>query len=256
MCRSEDAPLLLRCARGEDVERPPVWLMRQAGRYMAEFRKFSDRIPFRQRSEDPDIAVELSLQPWKAFQTDGVIMFSDILTPLPALGIEFDILPGKGPAFPEPLRDQERIRRVLDARTEFHPEEKLGFVRKILQRLRTEISPATALLGFVGCPWTLAAYCVEGSSSKDLIYTKKLLHNRPELLRGTTMTDVDPHETGHARVDADMGENLRTARKSDRDGLAVCYISDRFWRTDCPAIRFMGTSPRTSGLCQFFPAFL
>jgi hypothetical protein len=74
-----------------------VWLMRQAGRYMAEFRAYSDKYPFRMRSETPDIAIELSLQPWRAFKPDGVIFFSDILTPLPALGIEFDVIKGKGP---------------------------------------------------------------------------------------------------------------------------------------------------------------
>lgn len=85
-------PLLLRVARGEQGERPPVWLMRQAGRYMAEFREYSDKYGFRHRSETPDIAIELSLQPWRAFKPDGVIMFSDILTPLPALGVEFDVV--------------------------------------------------------------------------------------------------------------------------------------------------------------------
>lgn len=78
--------------------------MRQAGRYMAAFREYSDRIPFRERSETPDIAIELSLQPWRAFQPDGVIMFSDILTPLPALGIEFDVVKGKGPIIEVPIR--------------------------------------------------------------------------------------------------------------------------------------------------------
>ena len=88
---SED-PLLLRVARGEYGDRPPVWLMRQAGRYMAEFRKYSDKFDFRHRSETAEIAIELSLQPWRAFKPDGVIMFSDILTPLPAIGVEFDVV--------------------------------------------------------------------------------------------------------------------------------------------------------------------
>ena len=92
-----DHDVLLRAARGEKTERTPVWLMRQAGRYMADFRKYSDKIPFRQRSENPEIATELSLQCWRAFGVDGVIMFSDILTILPALGIEFDVVKGKGP---------------------------------------------------------------------------------------------------------------------------------------------------------------
>ena len=89
---SAEDPLLLRVARGEQAERPPVWLMRQAGRYMAEFREYSNKYGFRHRSETPDIAIELSLQPWRAFKPDGVIMFSDILTPLPALGVEFDVV--------------------------------------------------------------------------------------------------------------------------------------------------------------------
>lgn len=80
-----------------EAERTPVWLMRQAGRYMKEFRAYSDVHAFRHRSETPEIAIELSLQPYRNFKTDGVIFFSDILTPLPALGIEFDIIKGKGP---------------------------------------------------------------------------------------------------------------------------------------------------------------
>ena len=86
-----------------EAERTPVWLMRQAGRYMAAFREYSDRLGFRERSETASIAIELSLQPWRAFQTDGVIMFSDILTPLPALGIEFDVIKGKGPRIDSPI---------------------------------------------------------------------------------------------------------------------------------------------------------
>ena len=88
---NEDHDILLRCARGEETSRTPVWLMRQAGRYMADFRKYSEKYPFRMRSETPEIAVELSLQPLRAFGVDGVVMFSDILTPLPALGVEFDL---------------------------------------------------------------------------------------------------------------------------------------------------------------------
>lgn len=93
----------VRCRLAAEAERTPVWLMRQAGRYMAAFREYSDRLPFRERSETASIAIELSLQPWRSFQTDGVIMFSDILTPLPALGIEFDVIKGKGPLIDNPI---------------------------------------------------------------------------------------------------------------------------------------------------------
>ena len=108
MASENKDPILLRAARGEEVERPPVWLMRQAGRYMAEFRAYSEKYPFRHRSETPEIAIELSMQPWRAFKPDGVIMFSDILTPLPALGVEFDVVRGKGPVV-EPVRSMEDL---------------------------------------------------------------------------------------------------------------------------------------------------
>lgn len=95
-----DLPLLLRVARGQTADRPPVWMMRQAGRYMKIYRDLRDKHPsFRERSENPDLAIEISLQPWDAFAPDGVIMFSDILTPLPGMGIPFDIVESKLPNY-------------------------------------------------------------------------------------------------------------------------------------------------------------
>lgn len=119
--------------RDADAERTPVWLMRQAGRYMAAFREYSDKYPFRMRSETPDIAIELSLQPWRAFKPDGVIFFSDILTPLPALGIEFDVVKGKGPLIATPIRSMEQVKqlRPLD-----DPSTSLPFIHTILSTLR------------------------------------------------------------------------------------------------------------------------
>ena len=87
--------------------------MRQAGRYMADFRKYSDKYGFRMRSETPEIAIELSMQCWKAYGMDGVIMFSDILTPLPAMGVEFDVIKGKGPVISDPLRTEEQIKSLV-----------------------------------------------------------------------------------------------------------------------------------------------
>eukprot|EP00195_Chlamydomonas_chlamydogama_P017755 CAMPEP_0202891778 /NCGR_PEP_ID=MMETSP1392-20130828/1753_1 /ASSEMBLY_ACC=CAM_ASM_000868 /TAXON_ID=225041 /ORGANISM="Chlamydomonas chlamydogama, Strain SAG 11-48b" /LENGTH=405 /DNA_ID=CAMNT_0049575631 /DNA_START=94 /DNA_END=1311 /DNA_ORIENTATION=+ len=173
-------PLLLRTARGEEVERTPVWLMRQAGRYMAAFRQFSDKYPFRMRSETPDIAIELSLQPLRAFQPDGVIFFSDILTPLPALGIEFDVIKGKGPAIMEPVRSMEQVKalRPMD-----DPASRLPFIHTILSSLRKEVDNSDAtLLGFIGTPWTLAAYSMEGKADKDCKETKKIMYHRPDIL--------------------------------------------------------------------------
>ena len=159
MASENKDPILLRAARGEEVERPPVWLMRQAGRYMAEFRAYSEKYPFRHRSETPEIAIELSMQPWRAFKPDGVIMFSDISTPLPALGVEFDVVRGKGPVV-EPVRSMEDVKKL---KTLDDPDASLPFIRPILSTLRKEIEGQSTMLGFIGAPWTLAAYAIEGS---------------------------------------------------------------------------------------------
>lgn len=180
MTGSEQLPYLLRVARGEEiVDRPPVWMMRQAGRYMKVYRDLRDKYPsFRERSENADLAIEISLQPWQAFQPDGVIMFSDILTPLPGIGIPFDIVEKKGPMIIDPIRTQAQV----DAMTTLEPDESLPFIRKILTTLRTEVGNAATVLGFVGAPWTLAAYAVEGKSSKNYAVIKKMAFSEPQIL--------------------------------------------------------------------------
>lgn len=179
MTESTQLPLLLRAARGEKVHRPPVWMMRQAGRYMKVYRDLRDRNPsFRDRSEKVDLAVEISLQPFRAFQPDGVILFSDILTPLPGLGIDFDIVESRGPIIDPPIRSQAQI----DQLHTLEPEKSLDFVGKTLRILRNEIGNQATLLGFVGAPWTLAAYAIEGKSSKDYTIIKSMAFSEPTML--------------------------------------------------------------------------
>jgi uroporphyrinogen decarboxylase len=175
------APLLLRAARGEAVERTPVWLMRQAGRYMAAFREYSDKYAFRVRSETPEIAIELSLQPWRAFRPDGVIFFSDILTPLPAMGIEFDVVKGQGPRIADPVRDAARVAALRPLASP--ADQGLAFTGATLSALRGELAGTGAtLLGFVGTPWTLAAYSVEGKADKECRQTKLMMAHAPATL--------------------------------------------------------------------------
>ena len=176
---AEPLPLLLRAARGEQVERPPVWMMRQAGRYMKVYRDLRDRHPgFRERSEQPDLSYEISMQPYRAFQPDGVILFSDILTPLPGMGIDFDIIESKGPIIDPPIRSLAQVEalRPLD------PAASLPFVGEVLGRLRQSVGNEAAVLGFVGAPWTLAAYAVEGKSSKNYAVIKAMAFQEPALL--------------------------------------------------------------------------
>lgn len=179
MTAVNQVPLLLRAARHEVLERPPVWMMRQAGRYMKVYRDLRDKYPsFRDRSENADLAIEISLQPWRAFRPDGVIMFSDILTPLPGMGIPFDIVESQGPIIDPPIRTQAQI----DAVHELDPEAALPYIRTILQTLRREVGNDAAVLGFVGSPWTLAAYAVEGKTSKSYTNIKGMAFREPAML--------------------------------------------------------------------------
>ncbi|BAB21078.1 putative uroporphyrinogen decarboxylase [Oryza sativa Japonica Group] len=178
---STEEPLLVRAARGEDgLPRPPAWMMRQAGRYMAEYQALAKRHPsFRERSETTELIVEITLQPWRAFAPDGVILFSDILTPLPAIGVPFDISDSKGPVIQSPVRSEEQVRELTPI--DF---EKLRFVGESLKILRTEIDGQAALLGFVGAPWTIATYVVEGGMTNTYTNIKSMCHTAPNVLRG------------------------------------------------------------------------
>ncbi|MEB3233081.1 MAG: uroporphyrinogen decarboxylase [Leptolyngbyaceae bacterium] len=179
MTGPSDIPYLLRATRGEVLDRPPVWMMRQAGRYMKAYRDLREKYPsFRERSEIPDVAIEVSLQPWKAFRPDGVILFSDIVTPLPGIGIGMDIAEGRGPIIDDPIRTQAQV----DALRPLEPDESLPFIRPILKALRDEVKNDAAVLGFVGAPWTLAAYAVEGKGSKSYSVVKNMAFSEPAML--------------------------------------------------------------------------
>lgn len=187
-CRSPgDRDILIRAARGEVTERTPIWLMRQAGRYMAAFREYSTKYGFRERSETPAMAVELSLQCHRRYGMDGIIMFSDILTPLPTLGIDFDVVGGTGPVISTPVDCEEDVLALADADgVDF--DATLPFIREILGTLSEEAEAAnTALIGFVGAPFTLAAYTIEGKSSKHCLKTKRHMM-RDEAGQDRTMT--------------------------------------------------------------------
>ena len=175
----ENVPLLLSAALGNKINRPPVWMMRQAGRYMKIYRDLREKYPsFRERSENPELSYEISMQPYYAFKPDGVILFSDILTPLPGMGINFEIIESKGPIIEDPIRNIDQISQLR----ELNPSESLGFVGEVLKSLRRDINEDSTLLGFVGAPWTLAAYVVEGKSSKNYSIIKAMAFREPNML--------------------------------------------------------------------------
>lgn len=197
-------PLLLRALRGEKVERPPVWLMRQAGRYMKSYRDLCEKYTsFRERSENADLSNEISLQPWKAYQPDGVILFSDILTPLSGMNISFDIIKGKGPIIYKPIRTAADVAEVR----ELIPEEAVPYVGETLRALRAEVGDAAAVLGFVGAPFTLASYIVEGGSSKHYTKIKSLAFQSPEVLH-SLLQKLAVSITTYIRYQADHGAQV------------------------------------------------
>lgn len=175
---ASDDPLLLRAAKGEEVERMPVWMMRQAGRHMQVYRDLCKKHKtFRERSENADVATEISLQPFNAYGTDGCILFSDILTPLPGMGIEFDITEKEGPKMAQwkTMDDVKKIKTI-------DPYKSTPFVAEALKNLRSAVGNKATVLGFVGCPYTLATYMVEGGSSKEYKEIKSMGYEAPEVL--------------------------------------------------------------------------
>ncbi|BDA47921.1 Uroporphyrinogen decarboxylase [Coccomyxa sp. Obi] len=171
-------PLLVRAARGELVERAPCWMMRQAGRYQLAYRKLAERHPsFRERSERTDLIVEISLQPWHSFRPDGVILFSDILTPLAALGVPFEIDDHKGPIIDNPISTIDQVKQLHELDLD-----RLQFVGESLTLLRQETQGQAAVLGFVGSPWTLATYIIEGKSSIHYKTIKTMLYKAPDVI--------------------------------------------------------------------------
>jgi uroporphyrinogen decarboxylase len=169
---------MLRSCRGEPVDRPPVWLMRQAGRYLPEYRAVREGVSFLEMCRDVERAVKVSLQPIDLVGAEAVILFQDIFTPIPALGVDVDFQPG--PVIAEPLRTMEQVKALRSP----DPRESVPFVFEILAELRRQLaSRSIPLLGFAGAPFTLAAYLVEGQGSRSFSSLKRMLHREPETLR-------------------------------------------------------------------------
>lgn len=175
---SEETPRFLRACRGEALDRPPLWLMRQAGRYMPEYQKVRAAAgSFMNLCRTPDLCVEVTLQPIERFGFDAAILFSDILVPAEAMGAEVEFVTGEGPKIRNPFRHEDDLKR-------FHtpdPREAAPYVFEAVSGIRKALGPKTPLIGFVGAPFTLMCYMVEGGGSKNFEHTKELVLGRPEL---------------------------------------------------------------------------
>lgn len=169
----------LDAARGIHVDRPPVWLMRQAGRYLPEYRELRARVGFQDAIRDPAVAAELTLQPMRRFGLDAAIVFADIMTPLEGMGVKMTFDPG--PVLDAPVRDAAALRPLEPALDVAYVLDTLGIVRR-------ELAGDIAVIGFAGAPFTLAAYLVEGGGSRDFLAVRALAAAEPTVF--TTLLDT------------------------------------------------------------------
>ena len=170
--------LFLRACRCEPVPRLPVWMMRQAGRYLPEYREIRAKHSFLEVCKTPDLALEVSVQPFRRLGVDAIIIFSDILIPAEAMGLPLE-LEDKGPNLPEPVRTAADVRKLRI----FDPEVETGFLMEALRRTVKYAGPDVPVLGFAASPWTLACYMVEGKTKEGFATVKNLLYSEPRLFR-------------------------------------------------------------------------
>jgi uroporphyrinogen decarboxylase len=166
----------LKACHREPVDRTPVWFMRQAGRYMAEYRALRERHSLLEICRNPDLATEVTLQPLRRFDLDAAIVFSDLLLPLEPMGLPFDFVKGEGPQLERPISDASDIDRL---RT-FDPRESLSHVLEAIRLVQVELGGRVPLIGFAGAPFTLASYAIEGGHSNTFAKTKALMYGQPD----------------------------------------------------------------------------
>jgi uroporphyrinogen decarboxylase len=167
----------LKACRGEKVDYTPVWLMRQAGRYLKEYQEVRAKVDFLTLCKTPELAAKVTLQPVDILGVDAAILFSDILIPVEAMGMHLEFSDKKGPILGEPVRNKSGVDKLIIPDTE----DSMPFVLETIRILRRELSNRVPLIGFSGAPFTLATYIIEGGSSKNFLNTKKMMYQNPGL---------------------------------------------------------------------------
>jgi uroporphyrinogen decarboxylase len=170
--------LLLRACRREPVPRTPIWIMRQAGRYLPQYRAVREKVSFLTLCKTPDLAAEVTLQPVDALGVDAAILFSDILIPLEAMGMALEI-GDEGPKLHNPIRSAADVVRLATP----DPEQETSFVMEAIRRTKKALAGRVPLIGFCGAPFTCAAYMIEGGSTKSFLHTKRFLYEQPQAAR-------------------------------------------------------------------------
>ncbi len=188
----------LKACRGEKTDYTPVWMMRQAGRYLPEYQRVRGKVTFLELCKTPELCVEVTLQPVDILKMDAAILFSDILILMESMGAPLEFHEGRGPVFPETIRDQKSLDKLIvpDA------EEATGFVMQTIKLLRKELK--VPLIGFAGAPFTCATYLIEGGSSRVFWETKKMMFTNPQLFHNL-MDKITTATIGYLQAQARAG---------------------------------------------------
>ncbi|WP_430965044.1 uroporphyrinogen decarboxylase [Spongiimicrobium sp. 2-473A-2-J] len=179
--------LFLKALKGETVDRPPVWMMRQAGRYLPEFMEIREKYDFFTRCRTPELASEITVQPIHRFGMDAAILFSDILVVPQAMEIEVQMKPNFGPYLPSPIRTQKDVDEVVVPNVH----ETLDYVMQAIQMTKEKLQDEIPLIGFAGSPWTLLCYCVQGQGSKTFDRAKEFCFTQPVAAHGLLQKITD-----------------------------------------------------------------
>ena len=174
-----DNNLLIEALKGSSVNRPPVWMMRQAGRYLPDFMKLKEKYDFFTRCRTPELVTEITLMPINQIGVDAAIIFSDILVVLQAMNIEVEMREGIGPFLPNPIKDKESLNQVILPDVHEH----LGYVFDAVKLTKKELNNRVPLIGFAGAPWTLFCYALQGQGSKNFNTAKAFCYQHPELAK-------------------------------------------------------------------------
>ena len=167
----------LKACRGESVPYTPVWIMRQAGRYLKQYQKIRKKVDFLTLCKTPELAAEVTIQPIDALGVDAAILFSDILIPVEAMGMKLEFFEKRGPMMSPPVRDEISVRNLSVP----EPENSMDFVLETIKLLRKELKERVPLIGFSGAPFTTATYMIEGGTSKNFLHTKKMIFQTPDI---------------------------------------------------------------------------
>jgi uroporphyrinogen decarboxylase len=248
----------LKACMGRPVDYTPVWLMRQAGRYLPQYQRVRTNLSFLELCKNPELCVEVTLQPIDYLGVDAAILFSDILIPLEAMGLALEFHEGRGPVLPEPIHEKAALDRLIVP----DPRETMGFVLKTIELLRRELS--VPLIGFAGAPFTCATYSIEGGSSKVFWETKKMMFAAPELFHAI-MAKITQTTISYLRAQAEAGAQALQLFDSwagilapgDYRHYALPYVEQIFTQLrDCavPLIYFINNGATLLNQCESIAA--